>query len=158
MSSAKRAFFGALDAASGTFHWAERDGKLAIHFVEFLEQLAESYPSGPIFLALDNVITHDARVVRAWLKDNPRVRILWLPRYAAHDANPVERIWGLMKAKVAANRLSGSIDELASTGRRFFAELAPHPVQLPQVPVLTPVPTAGLLVQLAPRPVQLKAA
>lgn len=157
-TNAKRAFFGALDAASGTFHWAERDGKLAIHFVEFLEQLAESYPSGPIFLALDNVITHDARVVRAWLKDNPRVRILWLPRYAAHDANPVERIWGLMKAKVAANRLSGSIDELASTGRRFFAELAPHPVQLPQVPVLAPVPTAGLLVQLAPRPVQLKAA
>ena len=89
-------------------------------------------PNGPIFLALDNVITHDAKVVRAWLKANPRVRILWLPKYAAHDANPVERIRGLMKGKVAANRLSGNINELTNTARRFFTELAPHPVQLLQ--------------------------
>jgi transposase len=132
-TNAKRAFFGALDAVSGAFHWAEHDRKLAVHFVEFLEQLAATYPNGPIFLTLDNVITHDAKIVRAWLKANPRVRILWLPKYAAHDANPVERIWGLMKDKVAANRLSGNINELTNTARRFFDELAPHPVQLLQV-------------------------
>ncbi|MHB0870191.1 MAG: IS630 family transposase [Chloroflexota bacterium] len=152
-TNAKRAFFGALDALSGTFHWAEHDRKLAVHFVEFLEQLAATYPNGPIFLALDNVVTHDAKVVRAWLKANPRVRVLWLPKYAAHEANPVERIWGLMKAKVAANRLSGNIDELTDKARRFFAELAPHPVQMPKVPV--PGLTAACFTDLAHRDVQL---
>jgi transposase len=146
-TNAKRAFFGALDAASGTFHWAEHDRKLAVHFVEFLTQLAVTYPGGPIFLVLDNVITHDAKVVRAWLRANPRVRVLWLPKYAAHEANPVERIWGLMKARVAANRLSGSIDELTNTARQFFAELAPHPVHLPQVPVPASEATAGLFTE-----------
>jgi hypothetical protein len=65
---------------------------------------------------------------RAWLAAHPRVTVLWLPRYAAHDANPAERIWGLMKADVAANRLAGTIADLTYAARRFFAHLAPHPV------------------------------
>jgi transposase len=154
-TNAKRAFFGALDAASGTFHWAEHDRKLAVHFVEFLTQLAATYPTGPIFLVLDNVITHDAKVVRAWLNSNARVHVLWLPKFAAHEANPVERIWGLMKAKVAANRLSGNIDELVHTARRFFAELAPHPVQLPGMPVQATEVARGSFIVMAPRALRL---
>jgi hypothetical protein len=53
----------------------------------------------------DNVKMHGAKVVRAWLAAHPRVQVLWLPKYAAHEVTPVERIWGLMKADVAANRL-----------------------------------------------------
>jgi transposase len=127
-TNAKRAFFGALDAAGGAFHAADHDRKLAVHFVAFLQRLADTYPDGPLVLAMDNVRTHDAKVVRAWLARHPRVTVLWLPKYAAHDANPVERIWGLMKADVAANRLAGSIATLTVLARRFFATLAPHPV------------------------------
>jgi len=127
----KRAFFGALDAATGAWFSADHDRKLAVHFVTFLQQIAAAYPTGPLYLALDNVKMHDAKVVRAWLAANPRVHVLWLPTYAAHDANPVERIWGLMKDAVAANRLAGSIEELAVLARRFFADLAAHPVSLP---------------------------
>lgn len=127
-TNAKRAFFGALDAASGAFHVADHDRKLAVHFVAFLQHLADTYPTGRLVLAMDNVQTHDAKVVRAWLARNPRVTVLWLPRYAAHDANPVERIWGLMKADVAANRLTGSLAALTVLARRFFTTLAPHPV------------------------------
>lgn len=153
--NAKRAFFGALDAVSGVFHWADHDRKLAVHFVEFLNQLAATYPDGPLFLVLDNVITHDAQVVRAWLAANPRVHFLWLPKYAAHQANPVEGIWGLMKGDVAANRLSGSIDELTKMARRFFTELAPHPVRHPEFRVPVSGPAEGTFVDLAPRSVQL---
>jgi hypothetical protein len=38
-----------------------------------------------------------------------------------------------MKDAVAADRLEGSITELVLAARRFFAELAPHPVNLPLV-------------------------
>lgn len=127
-TNAKRAFFGALDAVSGAFHSADFDRKLAAHFVAFLQQLAAAYPVGSLVLAMDNVRMHDAKLVRAWLAANPRVSVLWLPRYAAHDANPVERIWGLLKDAVAANRLAGNIAALTSAAQRFCAALAPHPV------------------------------
>lgn len=126
--NAKRALFGALDATSGVFHGADHDRKLAVHFVAFLSQLAQTYPDEPLVLVMDNVATHRAKVVQAWLAAHPQVTVLWLPRYAAHEVNPVERIWGLLKSAVAANRLSGSIELLTAEARRFFAAVDPHPV------------------------------
>jgi hypothetical protein len=130
-TNARRAFFGALEAVSGQWFSTDQDRKLAVHFVAFLQQIAAAYPTGPLYLAMDNVKMHDAKVVRAWLAAHPRVQVLWLPTYAAHEVNPVERIWGLMKADVAANRLAGSIEELAAKARCFFADLAAHPLDLP---------------------------
>jgi hypothetical protein len=60
--------------------------------------------------------------------------MLWLPKYAAHEVNPAERIWGLMKGKVAANRLAGNIDLLVAQARRFFQELSPIQWPCPRRP------------------------
>lgn len=130
-TNAKRAVFGALDAASGRWHWAAHERKLAVHFVAFLEQLAGAYPAGTLFLAMDNVATHHAKVVQCWLAAHPRVQVLWLPKYAAHEVNPAERIWGLLKTDVAANRLAGSLAALVAAAYRFFHELPLYPVALP---------------------------
>jgi len=128
----KRAVFGALDARTGALQYALRERKRAVDFVAFLEQLARAYPAGDLVLVLDNVITHDAKLVRAWLArpEHARFRLLWLPKYSAHEHNPIERVWGLMKDAVAANRLHGSIDALAQQADRFLAQTrfcAPHP-------------------------------
>ena len=104
----RHAFFGALDAVSGHWFFVDHDRKLAVHFVAFLQRLAAAYPTGPLYLALDQAPAHTAKVVQTWLKAHPRVTLLWLPKYAAHETNPVERIWGLMKSAVAADRLAGS--------------------------------------------------
>jgi transposase len=130
--NAKRALFGALNGRTGQLHHLVRPRKRAAQFVEFLEALAAAYPTGDVVLALDNVITHDARLVRAWLArpEHARFRFLWLPKYSAHEHNPIERVWGLMKDAVAANRLHGSIEALAQEADRFLAETrfrAPHP-------------------------------
>ena len=130
-TNARHAFFGALDAASGAFHWADHERKMAKHFVAFLERLAVAYPTGTLYLVLDGAPTHTAKVVTKWLAAHPRVQVLWLPTYAGHDDNPAERIWGLMKDKVAANRLAGSIEHLVGAARRFFTALPPHPTSLP---------------------------
>jgi transposase len=130
--NAKHAFFGALDAVSGTFLLDDQERKLAVHFVAFLKQLAAAYPDGPLFVVMDSSPCHTAKVVKAWLAENPRVQVLWLPKYAAHEVNPVERIWGLMKDAVAANRLAGNINDLVAKARRFFKhDLPPYPVKLP---------------------------
>ena len=47
---------------------------------------------------------------------------------------PIERVWGLLKDQVAANRLHGSIDLLVAEAERFFATHrfhAPHPLATP---------------------------
>ena len=132
--NAKRALFGALDARTGRVQFAIQARKLAVHFVAFLEQLASAYPSGEVVLVLDNVVTHDAKVVRRWLAGQPRFRLLRLPKYSAHEHNPIERLWGLLKDRVAANRLHGSIDELVVTAHRFLTEVrfpAPYPRPTP---------------------------
>jgi transposase len=131
-TNAKRAFFGALDAASGCWHWADHERKLAVHFVAFLEQVAAAYPSGMLYLAMDNVAMHHAKVVQRWLAAHPHVQVLWLPKYGAHDVNPVERIWGLLKSAIAANRLAGTLAALVAEAHRFFHDLPRYPVALPQ--------------------------
>ncbi len=119
-------FFGALDAITGEWYWADHDRKMAVNFVAFLEAVSEAYPGGVLYLALDSAPTHTAKVVQKWLLTNPRVHALWLPKYAAHKHNPVEQMWGLMKGDVAANRLVGTIDELVNYARRFFSNLRPR--------------------------------
>ena len=137
--NAKRALFGALNARTGQVHHLVRPRKRAAQFVEFLDALAAAYPTGEVVLVLDNLITHDAKLVRAWLArpEHARFRFLWLPKYSAHEHNPIERVWGLMKDAVAANRLHGSIDLLVEEADRYFATTtfnAPHP--LPATPDL----------------------
>jgi transposase len=131
--NAKRALFGAFNARTGQLHHLVCPRKRAADFVAFLDALAVAYPTGDVVLALDNVITHDAKLVRAWRArpDHVRFHFLWLPKYSAHAHNPIERVWGLMKDAVAANRLHGSIDLLAEEASRFFATTtfnAPHPL------------------------------
>ncbi len=125
----RHAFFGALDGVTGAWFWADHDHKLAVHFVAFLDAVVGAYPAGVLYLALDSAPTHTAKAVQKWLAANPRVVMLWLPKYSAHKHNPVERVWGQMKDEVAANRLAGSIEELVGFARRFFTDLSPCPTR-----------------------------
>jgi DDE superfamily endonuclease len=50
----------------------------------------------------DNVIIHRSKIVQRWLAAHPRLRVLHGARYSPHD-NPVERIWGVLKAWLANN-------------------------------------------------------
>jgi transposase len=122
-TNAKHAFFGARNAVTDAWHWVDHDRKLAVHFVGFLERLAQAYPQGKLAFVLDSAPTHTAKVVTAWIAKHERADLLWLPKYTAHEENPVERVWGLMKNAIAANRLYGSIDQLADAARRFFRDL-----------------------------------
>jgi hypothetical protein len=128
--NAKRAVFGALDARTGRLHHLVRPRKRAAEFVAFLD--ARAYPTGEVVYVRDNVVTHDAKLVRAWRArpEHARFRFRWLRKYSVHEHNPIERIGGLLKDAVAANRLHGSIDRLVAEADRYFATTAfraPHP-------------------------------
>ena len=59
----KRTIFGALDARTGALHQLIRPRKRAVDFIAFLDHLAQAYPTGEVVLVLDNVITHDAKLL-----------------------------------------------------------------------------------------------
>jgi transposase len=132
--NAKHAVCGALDAVTGQWFWTDHPRKLAVHVVAFLEQIAAAYPRGRLYSARDGAPAHTAKVVQRWAEAHPRVTVLRWPPYAAHDENPVERIWGLMKDAGAANRLAGSMDALVRAAIRFFRAMTAEterPVFLP---------------------------
>ena len=121
----KRAVFGALEPRTGRWFYRIFERKRAVEFIAFLEQLVQAYPGRPILLVLDNASIHKAKVVGTWLKAHPTVELLWLPAYAGHEHNPVEKVWWRLKGQVAANRLHGSIDALVDAVHAFFASFTP---------------------------------
>jgi DDE superfamily endonuclease len=83
----KHAFFGALDAVTGQWFWADHPRKRAVHFVAFLAQIVAAYPMGRLYIALDGAPAHTAKVVQRWAEAHPRVLLLRLPT-PAHLCRP----------------------------------------------------------------------
>ena len=96
-----RSVFGAVDLASGRWFYLVARKAVSAGFVALLEQLAAAYPAAPaVAVVCDNVLIHRAKLVQRWLAAHPRVVVLHGARYSPHD-NPVERIWGALKAWLA---------------------------------------------------------
>jgi transposase len=73
----------------------------AADFIAPLDQVLQAFPLAPVIAMIcDNDSIHDARKVTAYLKEHPRLELLYGARYSPHD-NPAERIWGALKNYVA---------------------------------------------------------
>jgi transposase len=97
----RRTIFGAIDLASGRLFYQVTRKAVSATFTAFCEQLLAAYPSAPVVAVIcDNVIIHRSKIVGRWLGKHPRMRVLHGARYSPHD-NPVERIWGALKAYLA---------------------------------------------------------
>ena len=90
-----------------TGQWVYRLGRrCAADFIALLQMLAEAFPQAPVIAVIcDNDSIHHARKVTAYLKENPRLELLYGARYSPHD-NPAERIWEALKNYVANTAVS----------------------------------------------------
>ena len=82
-------------------------------FIAFLDWLCLTvFPDEPLVLVMDNVSYHRSAPVMALLALlEPRVQVIWLPKYSP-DMNPIERFWLHLKNHVYANRLFTSLIHL----------------------------------------------
>jgi transposase len=119
-----RALFGALNIRTGQWTYLVREHLRKEDFIAFLEHLLAAYPVIPIILIVDNYSSHTAHVVRAWLKEHPRLQLYYLPKYCSH-LNPGEGIWLRLKNKIAANRLYASMKLLLQAVDTCFNEMTP---------------------------------
>lgn len=120
----RRTLFGAIDIGRGRWIWTVTKSANSAGFCAFLEQVLAAYPSAPaIALVLDNVIIHSSRAVQAWLAEHPRMHLLYGARYCPHQ-NPVERVWGALKADLANSpppTMAGRLHQ----ARHFFRQRSP---------------------------------
>jgi transposase len=130
----RRTIFGAIDLATGRFLYQVTRKAISATFTAFCEQLLAAYPHAPVVAVIcDNVIIHRSKIVQRWRKTHPRLLILHGARYSPHD-NPVERIWGALKAWLANNptlTIQGRVRQVHAffrqrTTAQMLATAAPH--------------------------------
>jgi hypothetical protein len=76
-----------------TGEWVYRLGRrCAADFIALLQMLAEAFTQAPVIAVIcDNDSIHHARKVTAYLKENPRLELLYGARYSPHD-NPADHM------------------------------------------------------------------
>jgi transposase len=130
----RRTIFGAVDLRTGRFLYRVTRKAISASFTAFCEQLLAAYPAAPLVAVVcDNVIIHHSKLVQRWLAAHPRLRVLHGARYSPHD-NPVERVWGALKAWLANNptlTIQGRVRQVHAffrqrTTAQLLATAAPH--------------------------------
>ena len=74
--------------------------------IEFLTELRRHLRGKPVVLIWDGLSAHRSRDMKAWQATQRHWLVVeQLPSYA-HDLNPLELVWGNLKATELANRLA----------------------------------------------------
>src|SRR5690242_13550398 len=127
--------FGAIEVSTG--EWVYRLGRrCAADFTALLDQLLRAFPRAPAIVVIcDNDSIHHARKVTAYLKQQPRLELLYGARYSPHD-NPAERIWAALKNYVANTAVSwpGRLRQIHS----FFRNRSPDQMLATAAPWTSP--------------------
>jgi hypothetical protein len=85
----RRTIFGAVDLASGRFHYQVTRKAISTSFTAFCEQLLAAYPAAPVVAVIcDNVIIHRSKIVQRWLATHPRIQVLHGARYSPTTTRP----------------------------------------------------------------------
>jgi transposase len=100
------------DRSQATFVFQTRHGAYNTEsLIEFLTDLREHLGRQPVTLIWDGLPAHRSAAMTTWLATQRRwLRVEPLPGYA-HDLNPMEMVWGNVKAVELANLCPDTLDE-----------------------------------------------
>jgi len=107
----RRVIHGALNATTGELVDLVRERSRQDDCIAFVEQLGAVRPEVPKLLIWDNAPPHHPKRVLA-AAQAAQITIAWLP-FRSPELNPLEDLWRLLKAVVAANRVYDTLDTLA---------------------------------------------
>lgn len=95
-------------------------------FVTFLERLIESSDK-KVFLILDNLRVHHAKIVKAWAKEHQsQIALFYLPAYSP-DLNPDEYLNNDFKRNVNKEKIPTNKKELTQNTEKFMKMLEENP-------------------------------
>lgn len=118
---------GVLHTNTGKVLYVSSDSKASELFIAMLEKLKRHYRKAKtITLILDNYIIHKSRKTLAWLKNNPKFRLLFQPVYSPW-VNKIERLWLALHDTVTRNHCCKNIRALLDKVWRFMETVSPFP-------------------------------
>jgi len=114
----------------GKVYWMIVDGTVNVdRFIEFLKGLIKN-ARRKVFLILDNLRAHHAKVVTAWVKENKtRIELFFLPAYSP-DLNPDEHLNADLKQGVGSRAPSRSKKNLTSAAEEHLEMLRSTPSRI----------------------------
>lgn len=105
-------------------------------FIKHLKKVLYTYRHhSTIFLVVDNVPFHHARLLSAWLAAHPQLELIYLPPYSP-ELNPVERAWWYMRKRITHNRYLESMDERIIAFWKMFSHFQKPNEELKKICVL----------------------
>jgi transposase len=128
LTNQKGSIFGVINVLTGEVFHRLYPRQRTVEMMAFLEDLLVQYAGRPILLILDHASIHKSKALRAWLASHPQIELAYLPKYAAHRENPIEKLWWDLKGSVVANRCWSSMDQLIAAVNRYFDQLTPDSV------------------------------
>lgn len=118
-SNRRRTLLGAIDLATGRWHYLITVKAVSASFCAFLDQLLAAYPNAPIVAVIcDNASIHHSKITQRWLAKHPRLLLLEGARYSPQD-NPVERVWAALKTWIA-NTAPATMADRIRQAHAFF--------------------------------------
>ena len=97
---------------------------------EFLQQLLDTHPQETIYVAWDNVNTHQDNEVEAVVRSAAgRLVLMYLPTYSPW-LNPIEMLWRHFRREVTHCELFETVKHLLQTSKDFFDRYNQTPEQV----------------------------
>lgn len=120
--------FGAINYETGQVHHREEEKADVAAFIRFLEDLLLAYPNGKIAMILDNSRIHHATGLQPFLKEHPRLHLVFLPPYSP-NLNPVEGLWLWLKSDVINNVFFEKFYKIKLHISQFIKRINKHPME-----------------------------
>jgi len=119
---------GILNYETGMVYVEEAEEFNALIFLGFLERTLALYPIGKIVMVLDNSKVHHAILLNDFLKNNPRLTLMFLPPYSP-QLNIIEGLWGWLKDTCINNVFFAKFYQIRLVVRKFIAMVNTNPAQ-----------------------------
>ncbi len=116
---------GALDLVQMKVHTQEYETLNGENMIAFLGYLLVQLPRGIIHLIFDQARYSVSAEVAAWLAQNERIRLHFLPSYSP-NLNAIECLWKLMREHTMYNRYYAHFKDFTEAIRGFFSDTFPN--------------------------------
>ena len=98
--------------------------------LDLLEVLNQKYPlSDQLHIILDNARYHYSAEVKAYVNENSRINLVFLPAYSP-ELNLIERVWKFFKERVLYNNYYKDLNAFREASIKFFQGIGQHKDEL----------------------------
>jgi len=122
--TARRVVFGTLNSRTGHRLLLGRQRQRTEDFCLLLREIHPHYRGWHVVLRLDEDRSHTAGASQQ-LAAELGIELLWLPKRCP-ELNPLDKLWGMAKHQVCANRQYLTMEELVERFLHYLHSLSPH--------------------------------